>query len=92
VAEIKNVGDGRWGGAIPAAKFLEEFVAGKPWVHLDIAGPAFASGKVWTIFRSPSGKKLLMTIGGYIIIHGVGCGIHKPALQTLVAHANCRAL
>jgi leucyl aminopeptidase len=44
VADIKNVGDGRWGGAIAAAKFLEEFVAGKPWVHLDIAGPAFLEG------------------------------------------------
>lgn len=41
VADIKNIGDGRWGGAITAAKFLEQFVAGKPWVHLDIAGPAF---------------------------------------------------
>lgn len=43
VADIKNVG-GRWGGAITAAKFLERFVGDKPWVHLDIAGPAFASG------------------------------------------------
>jgi leucyl aminopeptidase len=41
VADIKNVGDGRWGGAITAAKFLEEFVAGTPWTHIDIAGPAF---------------------------------------------------
>lgn len=41
VADIKNIGDGRWGGAITAAKFLEEFVEKKPWVHLDIAGPAF---------------------------------------------------
>ena len=41
VADIKNVGEGRWGGAITAAKFLEEFVAGKPWTHIDIAGPAF---------------------------------------------------
>jgi leucyl aminopeptidase len=41
VADIKNVG-GRWGGAITAAKFLERFVQSKPWVHLDIAGPAFA--------------------------------------------------
>jgi len=41
VADIKNVGDGRWGGAIAAAKFLEQFVDGKPWTHLDIAGPAF---------------------------------------------------
>lgn len=42
VADIKNIGDGRWGGAITAAKFLEEFVADKPWTHIDIAGPAFA--------------------------------------------------
>ena len=41
VADIKNVGAGRWGGAITAGKFLEEFVDGKPWVHMDIAGPAF---------------------------------------------------
>lgn len=41
IADIKNTGDGRWGGAITAAKFLEEFVEGTPWVHLDIAGPAF---------------------------------------------------
>jgi leucyl aminopeptidase len=41
VADIKNVGNGRWGGAITAAKFLEEFVQGKPWTHMDIAGPAF---------------------------------------------------
>lgn len=42
VADIKNVGDGRWGGAITAAKFLERFVDATPWLHIDIAGPAFA--------------------------------------------------
>lgn len=42
VADCRNIG-GRWGGAITAAKFLEKFVSGKPWVHLDIAGPSFAS-------------------------------------------------
>lgn len=42
VADVKNVGDGRWGGAITAAKFLEEFVDETPWTHIDIAGPAFA--------------------------------------------------
>jgi leucyl aminopeptidase len=41
VADIKNVGEGRWGGAISAAKFLEQFVGKTPWSHLDIAGPAF---------------------------------------------------
>jgi leucyl aminopeptidase len=37
IADMKNVGD-RWGGAITAAKFLQEFVEEIPWVHLDIAG------------------------------------------------------
>jgi leucyl aminopeptidase len=42
VADIRNIGDARWGGAITAAKFLENFVGETPWVHIDIAGPAFA--------------------------------------------------
>ncbi len=37
IADMKNVGN-RWGGAITAAKFLQEFVEDTPWVHLDIAG------------------------------------------------------
>ncbi len=41
IGDIKNVGEGRWGGAITAAKLLEEFVAETPWTHIDIAGPAF---------------------------------------------------
>ena len=49
VADIKNVGDGRWGGAITAAKFLERFVGNNPWTHVDIAGPAFAEKpRPWT--------------------------------------------
>ncbi len=48
VADIKNVGEGRWGGAITAAKFLEQFVGKVPWTHLDIAGPAFRDkAKPW---------------------------------------------
>jgi leucyl aminopeptidase len=40
-ADLKNVGE-RWGGAITAALFLGEFVPRDlPWLHLDIAGPAF---------------------------------------------------
>ncbi len=37
IADVKNVG-GRWGGAIIAAKFLQEFVGDIPWCHIDIAG------------------------------------------------------
>jgi leucyl aminopeptidase len=43
VADMKNTGD-RNGGAITAALFLREWVGDKPWVHLDIAGPALAEG------------------------------------------------
>jgi leucyl aminopeptidase len=38
VADLKNVSDGREAGSITAAKFLEEFIDGTPWAHLDIAG------------------------------------------------------
>jgi leucyl aminopeptidase len=48
VADIKNIGK-RYGGAITAAMFLREFVGDIPWVHLDIAGPAFSDrvGDYW---------------------------------------------
>ena len=39
VADIKNVG-GREASSITAGKFLEHFVD-YPWIHIDIAGPAF---------------------------------------------------
>ncbi|WP_430813324.1 leucyl aminopeptidase family protein [Carboxylicivirga sp. RSCT41] len=39
IADIKNLG-GREAGAITAGKFLSHFVD-SPWIHLDIAGPAF---------------------------------------------------
>jgi len=39
-ADISNLGP-RWGGAITAAKFLEQFVDEKiPYAHVDLAGPA----------------------------------------------------
>lgn len=39
VADVKNIG-GRTAGAITAGKFLEKFTV-SPYIHLDIAGPAF---------------------------------------------------
>ncbi|HDR90036.1 MAG TPA: leucyl aminopeptidase [Bacteroidetes bacterium] len=39
IADLKNIGE-REGGAISAGKFLEHFT-GYPFIHLDIAGPAF---------------------------------------------------
>ena len=39
IADLKNIG-GKFAGAITAGKFLQHFTE-YPWIHLDIAGPAF---------------------------------------------------
>lgn len=45
VADMKNIGTSH-GGAITAGLILSEFVAdGIPWVHLDIAGPAWTDAE-----------------------------------------------
>jgi leucyl aminopeptidase len=42
VADLMQHNVDRYGGALYAAAFLQEFVAeGLPWAHLDIAGPSF---------------------------------------------------
>lgn len=43
IADLKNIG-GPYAGAITAGKFLQHFT-GYPWIHLDIAGPAFQDKK-----------------------------------------------
>jgi leucyl aminopeptidase len=43
VADLRNIGRPTLklqGGSITAALFLREFTGGRPWAHLDIAGPA----------------------------------------------------
>jgi leucyl aminopeptidase len=49
IADVRNTGTDRWGGAITAALFLVEFVGDIPWVHMDVAGPAFPekAGDYW---------------------------------------------
>jgi leucyl aminopeptidase len=41
VADLVNVSEQRKASSAYAASFLEEFVDGKPWAHLDIAGVAW---------------------------------------------------
>ena len=53
LADINNVSNTRWGGAITAALFLSEFVQGTCWAHIDIAGPAFA--KKGSAYCGPGG-------------------------------------
>jgi leucyl aminopeptidase len=52
VADLKNIG-GRYAGAITAGKFLEHFTD-SPYIHLDIAGPAF--NKVRDSYRGIGGS------------------------------------
>lgn len=42
IADLRNVATQKAAGSITAALFLEEFVDSSPWVHLDIAGTAYA--------------------------------------------------
>ncbi len=45
VADIANMGE-RMGGMLVAGLFLKEFVSDElPWLHLDIAGPAYNEGE-----------------------------------------------
>jgi leucyl aminopeptidase len=54
IGDIKNTG-GRWGGAITAAEFLHTFAEDTPWIHLDIAGVAWAEETKSYMAKGPSG-------------------------------------
>jgi leucyl aminopeptidase len=61
IADMKNVGNGRAGGSVTAAQFLQRFVKGTPWAHLDIAGMAWTSKDAATVPKGASafGVRLL---------------------------------
>ncbi|HET8566301.1 MAG TPA: leucyl aminopeptidase [Solirubrobacterales bacterium] len=45
VADLSNLAKKRKAGTITAASFLEEFVGGTPWAHLDVAGTSWDVGR-----------------------------------------------
>jgi leucyl aminopeptidase len=45
VADLKNIGTASNASAIVAALFLQEFTSGRPWAHLDIAGPSWSDAE-----------------------------------------------
>jgi len=55
IADLKNITGTRGGGALTAGLFLSEFTGDVPWVHLDIAGPARASGDDGYIAKGGTG-------------------------------------
>ena len=48
-ADIKNISGGRDAGSITAAQFLQRFVNGVPWAHLDIAGTTWSKKDAPTV-------------------------------------------
>ncbi|MCC7000821.1 MAG: leucyl aminopeptidase [Gemmatimonadaceae bacterium] len=54
VADMRNIG-WRGAGTITAALFLAEFAEGMPWVHLDVAGTAYAEGDLVVMPKGPTG-------------------------------------
>ena len=79
IADVRNLGKGRWGGSCTAAAFLKQFVPerqdgdGKksqiPWAHLDIAGTAWGAST------------------NAMVAHGA-TGIHVRTLHRLITQSN----
>ncbi len=62
VADIKNTGDGK-AGTITGGAFLKEFVKeGTPWVHLDIAGVAWADGTKGYLTKGGTGTGVRLLV------------------------------
>ncbi len=61
IADYKNSG-GRSAGTITAAAFLSKFVGDFPWVHLDIAGPAWSDKDKPYIPKGASGVPVRLLV------------------------------
>ncbi|GAA4410267.1 hypothetical protein GCM10023168_29760 [Fodinibacter luteus] len=73
VADMTNLG-GPNAGSITAGLFLEEFVAGTPWAHLDIAGTAQAESSRRWVQKGPTGfaSRLLVELATSFTVTGKG--------------------
>ncbi len=61
-ADLKNAGS-RWGGAVTAGTFLEQFVPEKvKWVHVDIAGVAYNEKEHNGLPKGASGFGVVLTV------------------------------
>jgi len=55
IADIRNTGSGKGGGASTGAWFIKEFAEDTPWIHLDIASTCWADeGRPW-LAKGPTG-------------------------------------
>lgn len=61
IADLKHTGS-RYGSAITAALFLQEFIGSTPWIHLDIAGPAFLERQHGVLPKGGTGFGVLTAV------------------------------
>jgi leucyl aminopeptidase len=71
IADLKNTG-GRDAGAETAGAFLKNFVAGVPWLHLDIAGTAYLDKESSYLAKGPTGTpvRALVSLVENLAAHG----------------------
>jgi len=77
VADVLQHNWVRWGSALFAAAFLEEFIGGRPWAHLDIAGPAWNTGGPWGHVPSGATGYGIPTLVEYVA--ALAAGDDEPA-------------
>jgi leucyl aminopeptidase len=68
VADLRNVTGKTSAGSIMAALFLQTFTAGRPWAHLDIAGPSWADGEDGWLTKGGTGwgtRTLIELLAGW---------------------------
>jgi leucyl aminopeptidase len=82
VADLKNVSSGGYGGALTAGIFLQQFVGDRPWAHLDIAGPARASGDDGYLVKGGTGfgvRTLVELVSSFTVPEGPVTGTNGTA-------------
>ena len=85
VADLRNISTGGYGGALTAAIFLEQFVDDRPWVHLDIAGPARAGSDDGYLVKGGTGfgvRTLLELVDAFSVPEGDVKGTNGAATTT----------
>ncbi len=62
IADIRNTGSGKGGGASTGAWFIKEFAGDTPWIHLDIASTCWIEeGRPW-LAKGPTGVAIRSVI------------------------------
>jgi leucyl aminopeptidase len=76
IADLRNTGE-RYGGALTAGLFLEQFSEGKRWMHVDIAGPAIVEKPFGLNIEGSSGIPVATIIE--FLAEGVSADTSRPS-------------